>query len=236
MDPVVALLAVPDWVPFAAVVAMAVGVLIVVLVILDRKRTQVLTAFALEGGFLFCGKDWTTAQSKPHLATPLFNQGRSRRFYNIMIGSSSGMPVSLFDYSFTTGGGRQQSTRLQTVAAYSKSGVLFPEFEVHAEGMLEKVGDAIARKDIRFDSHPGFSKTYRLRSPDPEKTRRLFTPGLLSFLEGLDQKKKWRLEGVNDTLIVYRSRKRVKPTDFRTFLEETSAIAGQFFGLCGPTK
>ena len=201
-----------------------------------RKRTQAIAGVALEMGFVFIGKDWGSSQSTPEPAMPLFNTGHNRRFANIMTGSSAGFPVSVFDYSYVVGSGRNSSTHSQTVAAFSKAGMSFPVFDLHAEGLLEKIGEAIAHRDIHFDSHPGFSKIYRLRSPDVDKTRRVFTPGLLSSLEGLDERKKWRLEGANDTLIVFRGSKTVKPAELRLFLEETSAVASQFLGLCGKGK
>ena len=61
----------------------------------------------------------------------------------------------------------------------------------------------------------------------------MFGAALLSFLESLDPKKKWRLEGTAETLVVYRAGKRVKPEEFRTFLEETSALASSFLSLGG---
>jgi hypothetical protein len=134
----------------------------------------------------------------------------------------------LFDYQFTVGGGRYSHTYRQTVAAYSKTGVNLPIFEIKARGLWQKI---FGGKAINFESHPEFTRRCYVRSDDELKTRELLTPGLLSFLEALDSNKKWRLEGDGETLLVYRSEKRVKPPDFRTLLEETSSLAGQFFAL-----
>jgi len=153
-----------------------------------------------------------------------------------MTGSSAGLRASLFDYSFMVSDGRNSRTFAQTVATFSKSGVLLPEFEMRPEGIMQKLGEMFVHKNITFDSHPGFSRHYQLRSSEEDKTRELFGPDLLAFLEGLDPKKKWRLEGGAETLIVYRMGKRVKPNEFRTFLEETSSLASSFLSLGGVRK
>ena len=106
-----------------------------------------------------------------------------------------------------------------------------PEFEMRPRGIVQKMGDFFVGRSMDFNSHPNFSSRYRLRGPNIEKSREIFTPALLSFLQSLDPTKKWRLEGVGNTLLIYRSNKRVKPEDFRIFLEETSSLAGQFFAL-----
>ena len=145
-----------------------------------------------------------------------------------MTGSAGGLRAVLFDYQFTVGRGRYSHTYKQTVAAYSKTGAYLPIFEIRARGFWQKV---FGNKGINFDSHPEFTRRSYVRSDDELKTREVITPGLLSFLEQGDPNKKWRLEGDGEILIVYRSEKRVKPPDFRTFLEETSSLAGQFFAL-----
>jgi hypothetical protein len=153
-----------------------------------------------------------------------------------MTGSSSGLRVSLFDYSFVVGSGRNSHTYAQTVAIFSKSGTVLPEFEMRPEGIMQKIGEIFVHKNITFDSRPEFSRRYQLRSPETDKTRELFTPALLSFLEGLDPKKKWRLEAFAETLIVYRMSKRAKPEEFRAFLEETGSLANSFLSLSSLTK
>ena len=148
-----------------------------------------------------------------------------------MSGAASGMRVFLFDYKYTVGGGKSSRTYGQTVAAYCKTGVNLPSFSLQPQGLMHKLWDAVVHKDITFDSNPNFPQRYALFSLEGERTRILYTPALLSFLEGLDPQKKWQLQGLGDTLIIFRGGKKSKPEDFRTFLEETSALAGQFFSL-----
>lgn len=227
---------IPDWVPFALAAIALVAVWYVVSGLMARKRTEALAQMALEIGFNFEGTDWNDKQRAPNVGAALFNKGRDREFRNIMTGSSVGLWTSIFDCSFTVGHGRNSRTIRQTVAAFFADRILLPEFEMQPEGVLQKIGDVFVHKDIDFVSHPEFSSRYQLRGPEEERIRQLFSPGLLSFLAGLDQKQKWRVEGAARTLIVYRLGKRVKPEALRGFLEETSSIASTFFSFSGVKK
>lgn len=225
-----------DWLVWGGGIVAAVALVLGVNYYFAWKRTQALMAVAPEIGFQFEGKAWTDNTQAPKLVTALFGRGHSRKFRNVMTGSAAGMRASLFDYSYATGGGKYQHTHRQTVAAYQKSGLNLPAFEMQPAGMLAKIWNAMLHKNINFESHPDFSSRYQLRSPMADEVRTLFTPGLLSFLESLDTSRKWRLEGINDTLIVYRDGKKAKPGDFRIFLEETSTIASSFFSHCSAKK
>lgn len=227
--------AVPSWLPSAAGIVLLIIVIVAVGRIQAKKRTAALALVAQELGFDFRGTVQRDAVLTPHIGTALFERGRSRKFRNLMTGSYAGFRTSTFDYTFTIRIGRRSITYIQTVIAFSKESAFLPKFDMQPEGVLQKIGDVFVRKDINFDSHPEFSRSYQLRSPEVDKTRRLFSPPLLSFIEGLDRKRKWRLEGLGNTLIVYRLGMRAKPDNYRTHLEQTSSIASSFFSLAGPT-
>ena len=225
------ILALPDWVPYVVAVVVIVGIIFAITSWLDRRRTQALTAVSLEMGFLFVGKEWKDVQQPPQLQIALFNRGHSKRFRNIMTGSVAGLRTCLFDYMYTVGGGKSSRIYGQTVAAYCKNGLHLASFNLQPQGLMHKLWDAVVHKDIIFDSNPNFAQRYVLRSPETERTRTVFTPALLSFLESLNTQKKWQIEGMGDTLIIYRGGKKAKPAECKVFLEETSALAGQFFSL-----
>jgi hypothetical protein len=231
MNLMLTFMVVPDWLPWVVGTAALIGVILSISAAFARKRTQALTAVALQIGFNFEGNNWNDPGKGESLKTTLFTKGRSRTFRNIMSGSSGGFPVSVFDYSYVVGYGRSQRTCAQTIATFSKSGLQMPEFAMEPKGLMGKIGDAFTHKNINFESHPEFSRHYQLRGPDQEKTRALFSPGLLSFIENLDRKKNWSLEGSGDTLFIYRASKKTKPEDLRTFLEETTAVASSFVSL-----
>ena len=194
-----------------------------------KKRTQALEAVAAEIGFRFDGNDQSSAIQ---VRTALFNKGSGRKFRNIMNGVSSGLKASLFDYSYTISSDKSSSTYRQTVAAFVQD-LGLPLFEVRPEGLMDRVGEMFVHQDINFDSHPRFSRRYALRGKEEGKIRELFTPALLSLLEGLPAEKKWHIEGSDLTLLLYMQGKTVKPEEVRPFLEETSSLAQTFFASCG---
>lgn len=221
----------PDWVIYIGAVVAIVAIIYLITAWFDRRRTEALTAVSMEIGFLFVGKEWKDVPQPPQLQSALFSRGHAKTFRNIMTGSAAGRRAYLFDYKYTVGHGRSARTYNQTVAAYCKDGLQLPSFSLNSQGLMHKLWDAVVHKDITFDSNPNFGARYILRSDEVERTKVVFTPPLLSFLESLDTQKKWQMEGMGDTLIVYRAGKKAKPGDFKLFLEETSALAGQFFSL-----
>lgn len=199
--------------------------------LLSRKRAQSLTLAGQEIGFIFGGEDWTDKSQAPRLETALFAKGRDRRFKNIMWGQRDNSRVSIFDYSFLEGGGRHSYRCAQTVTSFSRNDAELPYFDLRPANTADRVWDALAHKNIRFDSNPEFSRRYVLKGALEDKVRVLFRAGLLSFLETLDPQRKWRIEGAGGTLIVYRLRKTVSATEIRGFLDETSSIARAFWSF-----
>jgi len=200
---------------------------------LGRKRTQALADAAVRIGFVFGGEEWPDKGRAPVLETALFGRGHGHEVKNILAGSAAGFRTSLFDYTFIQGTGRNSQRYTQTVATFSKDGAYLPYFELRPANLLSRAWDAVAHKDIRFDANPEFAQRYVLRGALPEKVRDLFTPGLISFVEGLDAREKWHIEGADDMLIAYRMSKKVAPDKLRDFLDQTSAIASGFFSFAG---
>ncbi len=218
------------WIFGAAIVVIIIS--IIVRQIFAKKRTQALQTTAQEMGFTFEGAEWNDPSHAPRLNMPLFDRGSGRQFRNIMTGTAAGLKVSLFDYSFTTGGGKNSHTWTQTVAAFTQE-LSLPDFALRPEGFFDRIGEVFLHSDIDFDSHPDFSHRCLLRGPDEQKIRQLFSPALLSFCEALPPDYKWHIEGGGPSLVVYRSDATVNPTQVRTFLDETSSIASNFFSSCG---
>ena len=220
-----AVLLISDWLPWTAGGILLFSIWIAISAARARKRSQAFSASALEMGFAFEGETWSDPQKAPHLNTTLFTKGSAKTFRNVMTGSSIGLHVSLFDYSYVVSDGRNSRTCAQTVASFSKTGMQLPEFQMGPKGLLQEFGDALFHANINFDSHADFSRRYQVRSFTQEKLVSC------SLAEGLDPKQEWRLEGSEETLIVYRAGKRVKPEDLRVFLDETARLASSFLSL-----
>jgi hypothetical protein len=191
-----------------------------------RRRDIALKVTAQLLGLSFQGDNWSPETSAPQLETRLFGY-KNGNVRNIMTGNREGLDVSFFDYSF--GQGRYRTE--QTVAAFSQE-VWLPPFALGPQGILGGAVNNIFHKDIRFESEPEFSKRFRLTSDDPENTHQLFTPAMVSFLEGFDPHSKLRLEGLGRTLVIYSEAKKIGPEQFPLFVSETTTIAKTFFSVC----
>lgn len=198
---------------------------------LARKRADALRTEALGLGLSFEGPEWTERSPAPPLQTALFGKGHSPQFRNVMTGSRNGLQVSIFDYTFAESGGKSTRYYRQTVGAFSKPGAYLPHFEMRPSGVADKVWDALAHKNIHFESDPEFSQRYVLGGAVNDRVQSLFTPALRVFLKGFEPHEKWRMEGTGDTLILYRFAKRASPAELGTFLDQTSSIATSFFDL-----
>jgi hypothetical protein len=158
------------------VVALA-AILIPAAIYQAKKRTRELAEVAQQIGFRFAGNIWSGPSLSSQYKISLLQRTRGR-FSNVMTGSSGGLQISLFDYTYPVG----KSSITQTLATFSQD-LPLPLFALRPESFFDRIGDAIVHNDIDFDSNPDFSKRYLLKSPDEAGTRGLFTPGLLAYLE-----------------------------------------------------
>ena len=150
---------------------------------------------------------------------PLFNIGRARELKNVIIADTAEAVISIFDYKYTTGHGKSQRNRRQTVVAVRSPELRIPIFHLRPEGMLDTLGDLLRRQDIDFVDHPEFSKLFVLKSESEDETRDFFDSPLLDFFAS---HRHIAFEASSGVFLYYRRWKRVAPTheDLRNFLGE----------------
>ena len=202
---------------------------------LKRKRAQAIVDVAPTIGFLFEGNTWADPSQAPPPEMAMFQGKHDPRFANIMTGSFAGLRTSIFDYSYRSG----RNAHTQTVVAFTFSRDLaLPLFEVVPNNFFIRTLLPAVRsvKPIAFDSSPAFARRFLVFGLHEESVRELFTPGLLSFLEGLPPKELWRIEGLGATLMVYRTMGIVRPQNLQRHLEKTSSLARGFLGSAGLKK
>jgi len=182
----------------------------------EKKRTEAMRQAAEELGF-----DFTVADRDNLLdrlgGFQLCSQGHGKRIYNVFRGESNDLRVAIFDYRFTTGGGKHSHTTNQTVLCFQMKGPGLPSFFLRPETFLDRIGGLFGFQDIDFDEHPVFSKKYLLRGRNVPAIRELFTEEVLTFYESVDGVS---TEANGNRLLYYRHGKRVKPLEIREFLEE----------------
>ena len=159
---------------------------VIVAVIVSRKRaqerTRQLAAVAPLLGWQFseaAGLNWIPNLEK----FALFSQGHSKSISNAMYGEIEGVKAAVFDYHYTVGSGKNQSTFNQSVVYFEPRNLNLPFFSLRPEHVFHKLIAAFGYQDIDFGNRPEFSKRYLLRGPDELAVRNLFNDALLGFYE-----------------------------------------------------
>ncbi len=155
----------------------------------------------------------------------LFSKGRSRKIKNLMEGEANKVELAIFDYQYTTGGGEHSHTYRQSILFFRSPKLYLPGFSLRPENVFHKIGGAFGYKDIDFETHPIFSKSYLLRGDNEAAIRGLFNNKLLNFIQS---QQKISIEGSGDQLIFYRNKNRVKPEEVESFMEEGFQVFDQF--------
>ncbi len=162
----------------------------------------------------------------------LFQQGRSRKLRNLVVGDTGDINISIFDYQYTVGGGNHQATLVQTVALLESPTLDIPPFLLKPESMFDKLGGVLGlHDDIDFDEYPEFSNMYVLQSPDESGVRELFHTELV---ETLQEKKRTSIEAVPGLVIIYTSRQRKKAPQLREFFGEALELLNLLTGTGSP--
>ena len=155
----------------------------------------------------------------------LFSKGWSRKIKNLMEGEANKVELAIFDYQYTTHGGQHPQTHRQSLLFIRSPKLNLPDFSLRPENVFHKIGSAFGDKDIDFETHPIFSKSYLLRGDNEAAIRGLFNNELLNFIQS---QQKISIEGSSDQLIFYRHKNRVKPEEVESFMEEGFQVFDQF--------
>jgi len=90
--------------------------------------------------------------------------GSNRYAYNILSGNYRGHDVTVFDYHYQTGSGKDTHHHHFSFFTVRLPGA-FPELTIGPEGVFSKIAQAVGYDDIDFESHE-FSRKFCIRSRD----------------------------------------------------------------------
>jgi hypothetical protein len=192
---------------------------------LDKKRRIALQQTASQLGFDFRPDASAASVLSGVGGLDLFSLGRSPQVGNLIEGTAEGVHISLFDYQYTTGSGKNRSTHRQTVLLFRVEDAVLPPFSLRPENLFHKLGSALGYQDIDFGSNPKFSASYLLRGPEEPAIRQLFTPAALEFFENQPQ---CCVEAIGRYLILFRHHHLVKPENIPPFLETGLDVLSAF--------
>lgn len=190
----------------------------------DRERTAALREVAERLGWSF--REKAGREVIPDAERfELFTQGHSRKVSNFMAGGADGGRAAVFDYRYTIGGGKSQTTYLQTVACVHAKEVELPLFSLRPEHLFHRIGQVFGYQDIDLERHPVFSDAYLLRGSDEAGVRAAFTPAVVEFFE---ERQRICCTGAGPVLYLWRTGRRAKPEEVEGLVAEALELAGRF--------
>ncbi|MEN9221742.1 MAG: hypothetical protein Q6M04_04825, partial [Thermostichus sp. BF3_bins_97] len=208
----------PFWLFLILFVALVVG-LIGLNFYQEKKRRETLEQLASQLGMQFTAEpgQGIPARRVTSVDFEIFQRGRSRRSSNFLSKQLiDGTEITLFDYQYTSGSGKNRSTYRMTIFSAYQEDLHLPSFRLHPENALfHGIAKAFGMKDINFESHPKFSRLYLLRGQDEDQIRLRFHPGVLTFFE---ENPNYIVEGSGPHLIFWRSNQRVNPEGMAAFM------------------
>lgn len=210
---------------FVVMVVGTIALLFVFLVLYTRRRerdrTEALRQVAETAGLAFQPK--AEVEAVRSLGdVRLFTLGHSRRVSNLMTGRRGDDQVAVFDYRYTTGGGKHQHTSHQTVVMLPGAKRRLPDLHMSPENALHKIAEMFGHHDIDIDSNPEFSRLYAVRGADEEGIRAVLYRGAASYFAGHEG---WTVEVLSGTVAIYHAGRRQKPEEFAAFIESACAAA-----------
>ena len=181
----------------------------------ERKRRVALQETARMTGFEYSLSE-DLKDLGPAAEFHLFKRGRRKRMKNVMRRPSDKVIETVFDFWYTTGGGKSQHIHKQTVCLFRSDRLKLPEFNLQPENVFHKIGQALGYKDLNPEHSPDFSKLYFLRGRDEAQVIKVFQQEVTSVFV---QHPGFWVEGKENLLIVYRSGRRIKPEDLMNWLD-----------------
>lgn len=154
-------------------------VLGVLVYISARKRREAMAKLAAKLGLSFApNKDWDIARRYCFLDK--LRVGSNRYAFNILSGNYQGHDVTVFDYHYRTGSGK--NTQHHYISFFILHlPVSLPELVIGPEGIFSKMAQAIGYDDIDFESYE-FSRKFCVRSPDKKFAYNVCNAQMIEYL------------------------------------------------------
>jgi hypothetical protein len=187
-----------------------------------KKRREALQQLSTEIGFSFTPEDKEfNIQLQSGTQFDLFSRGHSRKANNLLQGQRREAKVVLFDYKYTTGGGRSSQTHQQTAVLFNLEQPDLTQLSLKPRGLWDKVAVKLGQKEIDFSTAAEFTKRYLVKGSDEAAIHRIFNTSVVAFFE---EQQGLSMEANEKQLLFYRQNKRVKPEELQAFLEKGAQL------------
>lgn len=110
-----------------------------------------------------------------------FRRGHSRKVDNILVGTGpGGGEVRAFDYRYTTGSGKNQTTHTKTGILVATGGA-WPHMRLSRENFFSRAGDALGLRDLELESEE-FNQTFEVHCDDGRFATAFLDPQMMHHL------------------------------------------------------
>lgn len=187
---------------------------------LDRKRRDGIAALVKELGLEL---NWQL----PDADLARFNRfsiarkGRQPRTEMTIVADDGETRMLVFDFSYTTGHGKQRRTHAFSMAMCTNPKLKLPTMDIEPQTWQSKIAELIGFARVDFDDDPAFSKLFSIKGDDPIAIRDFLNPGRRAMLS---QFPKQQFSAQNDTLLVIRKYGRLKRENVRELMTEALKI------------
>lgn len=207
-----------------------IGAFVVGIVVMSQRaakeRTESLRAAALKLGWGF--RDDVPFDTIPDLDRfELFKQGHSRKLTSLMTSPAGDSRAVVFDYRYTTGGGKSQSTHRQTVFYGVSDGLSLPSFSLRPQNFFHTIAKGFGYQDIDIAERPLFSDMFVLRGRDVTAVRDMISGVVAEFFE---MRSGVCASGSTHEVLFWRPGKRVEAGTLAPFIEEGFALVQTLVG------
>jgi hypothetical protein len=203
------------------------GVLAVVAVIAlagqwyQKKRTEAWKKAAEELGIRYLGPQNDVLVRCGQMK--LFSRGRSRRVSNAISGDAGDVRITLGDYRYRTGSGKNSHTHSYTICVLESDRLDVPGCYLRPEvRFFDALGSLFGGQDIDFSEDPEFSKSYVLQGDNEAAVRKVFDEGVRSWFAARVGRR-FHFEARGGTLVFHTGNRR-QPAEARDLMQEALEI------------
>jgi hypothetical protein len=213
---------------FLFILGIAVVIFIIILIVIvslsRKKRVDTHQNFAVRHGWqAMPNEDLNFIQNPQHYS--LFMNGEGKDVYGVIQKPFGSGNLFAFEYKFRVGDSKETNIYSQTVVCFHSPNLNLPYFSLYPEDRVGFIGSAFGYNDVNFESHPYFSKRYRLSTNNEGAIRQVFNPQILSNLELLPT---INIDGGGQYLFIYELKKISPPEQFDSFINERMKFVNLF--------
>ena len=193
----------------------------------QKKRTEAWRQVAGELGIQFLGHQNDVLSRCGQMK--LFSRGRSRRVTNAISGDAGDVQITLGDYRYRTGSGKNSSTHSYTVCVLQSDRLSLPACFLRPQvRFFDALGALFGGQDIDFSEDPEFSKSYVLQGESEGAVRGLFDQRVRSWFAARGARR-FHFETRGDTLVFHTGNRR-KPSEAKDLMQQALEIMNLLAG------